>query len=364
MRCGIALYASDLIAALPACEHDRYVLHYGENRTCGARAHADISHPEQLRALAESIECSDCDVVSLQHEFGIWGGTYGEHIEHFLSGITKPLVSTLHTTFEASRRPAVQLSILAHLVNRSDLSCVLTESARSTLREALGTEEGAIIVIPHGVPTIPYSAPPQAWCEINGECGTVKLCSIGFFRPDKGIEVILKALFSLSAVGLKFKYVIAGEAQLQFGGQEQYIDDVAALIDQLGLSDCVEVNARFLSRAEQVELVQSAHAGIFAYQDPAHASSGAIPLVLASGRPVICTPFEFAVAKAREVGGVTLATGYDAKSLQEAIVSFLGGSSRYEQEAERLHSCTRHWEWREVGDAYSAAFATALQRRR
>ena len=47
------------------------------------------------------------DVVSLQHEFGIFGGEAGGHILELLSRLTMPIVTTLHTVLaDPTRRSA------------------------------------------------------------------------------------------------------------------------------------------------------------------------------------------------------------------------------------------------------------------
>src|SRR2546430_1387451 len=84
LRCGIASFASDLISATADLEHIRYGLHYGDPGAVEVRAHANANSAEELVALARLISSSDCDVVSLQHEFGIWGGREGENIHAFL----------------------------------------------------------------------------------------------------------------------------------------------------------------------------------------------------------------------------------------------------------------------------------------
>ena len=46
---------------------------------------------------ADYINQSSADVVVLQHEFGIFGGTQGEYILPFMDRITKPIVICPHT---------------------------------------------------------------------------------------------------------------------------------------------------------------------------------------------------------------------------------------------------------------------------
>lgn len=362
MKCGIAFYASDLIDALPTFAHRKYALHYGKNPTDDAVSHANVAYRHNVRQLARAISNSDCDVVSLQHEFGIWGGVNGEYIFDFLEEITKPMVSTLHTTFSSNVRPAVQISILRSLVRRSVVSLVLTPKSRDTLYAALDLTPDAVSVIPHGVPDVPFVPPPFIDPRSLVEDQTWRFCSIGFFRPDKGLEQTLSALSLLKSSGRKFKYIIASSSQPQFIEQRQYSLQLQQLIAELELGDDVLMDARFLTRAEQIQVIQESHAGIFAYQFPDHASSGTIPLVMAAGRPVICTPFEFALAKKLEIEeGVTVAKDFSAPAIAEALEQFCSSAEEYIQSAFRLIIRTRHWNWKTVALAYADAFGRAYE---
>lgn len=361
MQCGIAFYADDLIRALPAYSHGRYVLHYGDGCLQGADDQANLNEAANVRALARAISSSGCSVVSLQHEFGIWGGSNGEHLHDFLVTCEKPIVSTLHTTFKRHRRPEVQYALLEELVRRSETVIVLTSESRRTLCGALAIPTEALTVVPHGVPDIAFVPPPHVKTDKHGR-EVWKLCSIGFMRPDKGIEQTLHGLRALADQGRRFEYRIAGGVQLQFPQQSAYLDQLRKLISVLKLDDVVTLDARILSREEQIAAIQHSHAGVFAYQDPDHASSGTIPLVMAAGRPVICTPFEFGFAKEAEVGGVTIAKGFDAGAISEAIVrSFAQGRSLV-SETKSLYRRTRPWTWGSIGPLYANAYEQAVHR--
>jgi glycosyltransferase involved in cell wall biosynthesis len=361
MRCGIAFYVSDLIQALPKFEHQKFALHYGENLTKDAVYHADVSFPSNLKDLARFISQSNCDVVSLQHKFGIWGGDNGEYILDFLNTIQKPIVSTLHTTFKSNNRPSLQGSILRKLAKQSTINFVLSPKSKDTLCSALDIPRDDVTVIPHGVPDIPYV--PLSFIPSNATARTKtwKLCSIGFFRPDKGLEEVLNALSVLKTLGYNFLYVIAGSPQPQFYEQEEYFTRLQELITRLKFIDYVRVEAKFFTRAEQIQLIQDTHVGIFAYQNPDQASSGTIPLVMAAGRPVICTPFEYALAKEFEIGnGVNVANDFSSAAIVEALISFFHLKSNYLQSTERLYAQTRHWKWQTVALSYMAAFERAI----
>jgi glycosyltransferase involved in cell wall biosynthesis len=358
-RCGIALYASDLIDALPMYEHRKYALHRGKNVTEDAVSHADASDPASVRDLARAISSSSCDVVSLQHEFGIWGGagSNGEQLVDFLDEIKKPIVATLHTTFQSADRPKIQGEMLCSLVKQSAVTFVLTPKSKETLCTGYGLLQEDIRVIPHGVPMIPYVPPSFTLRQETEGADAWRLCTIGFFRPSKGIETILSALATLKGIGHNVGLVIAGSPQPGRIDQERYLRRVRELVADLGLVSSVEIDARFIARSQQIRLICESHAGIFAYQGFDQASSGTIPLVLAMGRPVICTPFEFAKAKEMEIGeGVTVAGGFDSPAIVEALLRFFRSRPDYVQSTERLYARTRQWAWPTVGCAYASAF--------
>src|SRR5260370_35091139 len=114
LKCGIAFFASDLIGALPDVANERYALHYGEGRSPGVQGDADVNNRQEVAALAHSISRSGCDVVAVQHEFGIWGGALGGHLLQFLANLAKPRVAIFHPTFEPNERPADPRQLLHH----------------------------------------------------------------------------------------------------------------------------------------------------------------------------------------------------------------------------------------------------------
>jgi glycosyltransferase involved in cell wall biosynthesis len=358
MRCGIATYANDLIESMPSAKHVRYALHYGLDNSEGAAASANNSSTSELKELALRISNSDCDIVSLQHEFGIWGGDNGEHIFAFLDALSRPLVSTLHTTFPPLSRPAIQIAILRRIVEQSRKVVVLTDSSKRSLAALLLQDYANIDVIPHGVPAVPLSLVD----ELPGLSRTAcRLVSVGFFRPDKGIETTLVALWKLKKRGYDVAYTIAGEAQRQFADQAHYQVEVAQLVRRLNLQHQVHIIDKYLSVDEQIDLIQHSHAGIFAYQTPEQSSSGTIPLVFACGRPVICTPYEYAIVKRTEGMYVTVARNFGAEALADSIAHFLALPQSLRLICEDVHRRAQKWVWPVVAARYQAEYEHAIR---
>ena len=73
------------------------------------------------------------DVVSVQHEFGIFGGPAGSHLLAMLRDLKAPVVTTLHTVL--LKPNADQYSVMQGLIARSTRLVVMTERGQKILQE-------------------------------------------------------------------------------------------------------------------------------------------------------------------------------------------------------------------------------------
>src|SRR5450631_211846 len=80
-----------------------------------------------LRA-ADFLNMSNVDVVCLQHEFGIYGGTAGGHILAMLRDLRMPIVTTFHTVLQDPR--ADQRRVMRELISLSTRVVVMAERGR------------------------------------------------------------------------------------------------------------------------------------------------------------------------------------------------------------------------------------------
>ncbi len=103
-RCGIATFTTDLQLAVAASRP-------GTEATIVAMTDRDRSYaypptvrmqihdekPEDYLRAADALNDWEVQAVSLQHEFGIFGGEAGSHVLALLARLKMPIVSTLHT---------------------------------------------------------------------------------------------------------------------------------------------------------------------------------------------------------------------------------------------------------------------------
>ncbi|MGN6759334.1 MAG: hypothetical protein ACTHMJ_23445 [Thermomicrobiales bacterium] len=144
--CGIATYSHDLSRALLAAEPLTDYRAVAINDPGDAfpyppvvRQQLDREELRSLQRIAKYINASGADVVSLQHEFGIWGGFDGEFVLPFLDRLRVPVVATLHAVplAESTFNRRNRLRLLREVGQRVAHSVVFLPEARDYLTSAL-----------------------------------------------------------------------------------------------------------------------------------------------------------------------------------------------------------------------------------
>src|SRR5437879_10969298 len=91
-----------------------------------------------------------CDVVLVQHEYGIFGGTDGSDVLLLLAALTVPVVVVLHTV--RTTPTAHQRRVLEAVAAQSDAVVVMTAAALDRLREGYAVDLSKVSIIAHGAP--------------------------------------------------------------------------------------------------------------------------------------------------------------------------------------------------------------------
>ena len=146
-------------------------------------------------------------MISLQHEYGIWGGEDGGYVLDFVRALRLPVVTTLHTIL---RRPtAGQHRVLRELVRSSTATVVMSNAAAALLASAYGVDPTRVEVIPHGVPDLPLADPDRVK-PIVGMEGRRLILSFGLLGPGKGYELAIDAMPAVVAAVPTACYVVVG----------------------------------------------------------------------------------------------------------------------------------------------------------
>ena len=109
---------------------------------------------DSYRDAADVINNSKVEVLCLQHEYGLFGGSDGAHLLELLNRVRKPVVTTLHTIL--SEPTDSQKNVLQRICDRSSQVIVMADRAKSILTSTFGVDADRIRLIPHGVPDVPF----------------------------------------------------------------------------------------------------------------------------------------------------------------------------------------------------------------
>jgi glycosyltransferase involved in cell wall biosynthesis len=360
-QCGIGSYAESLVAALRGCRQAVVAVDYGARGRAVAEPPVVAGVPMRSRAAmlqaAAQINAGPVDVVSLQHEFGIYGGPHGVHAATFAQALRKPLVVTLHTVSLALEPERV--AILERILARTTRVVVLTPDSADACRALFPRHADRVRVIPHGVPAARLRRPQDVPLRSRLDAEWVFVAS-GHTWRHKGYHHALLALSLLDDEGVDFKFVILGSGQPQFGGSGEYEASLARLATKLGIAARVVRVPHFLPQARMLEWFAAADAGLVTYTRASHNSSGVLPALLACGRPVVATRFEYACAIAPTTPDVLLADIADPDDIAARLRELIAHPRRLAARRRRAWLQMQPQTWPKTAAMYRAVLVEAM----
>ncbi len=354
-RCGIATFTLDLAGV--AGDHEIAVLHPPDGPDVYP---LEVRHKirrdvrgDYLR-VARALNDSDTRVVSVQHEYGIWGGDDGQYVLDFVAALSKPVVATLHTV-PHDPSPG-QRRVLTRLIDASAASVVMSESAAALLSRVYGVDPAGIDVVPHGVPNLPLVEPDSIKPRLGLETAPM-LLSFGLIGPGKGYESVIEAMPSVIAADPTAYYVILGAThpELLRREGEAYRNKLKRLAEALGVADRVLFVNRFVSRAELGTWLTAADIFVTPYPNPDQIVSGTLAYAMSAGKAIVSTRYSYAV-EMLEAGRGRLVAPDSGRALADSLTEVLLNRNLRKRLGRRAYEFSRTMVWREVGARYRRIF--------
>ena len=319
-------------------------------------------HRMDYRGAADFLNLSAADVISLQHEFGIFGGDDGAYIIDLLSRLTRPVVTTLHTVLQEPT-PG-QLETLKTVCAHSTLVVVMAQKAIELLVNIYAVPREKILLIHHGAPDIPFLDPVYTKDQFQAE-GRRVILTFGLLSPNKGIEVAIEAIASVVEEFPDLLYIVLGathpEVKRLFG--EEYRLSLERLVKSKGLEEHVVFYDGFVSLEQLTRFLVAADIYITPYLAKEQITSGTLAYAMACGKAIISTPYWYAEELLAEERGL-LVPFHDPEALAVQLRRLLGDEAERDVIRKRAYQFGRQMVWREVASAYIEALRRALYERR
>jgi glycosyltransferase involved in cell wall biosynthesis len=310
--CGLATFTAALADGLVETGATTGVVRVADGRrSSDPRVIGELDNgvPASIDAAAERLDRHD--VVIVQHEYGLYGGSDGDEVVGLLRKLTVPSIVVAHTVLlEATDH---QRSVLEEVADLAGRMVVMTEAARTRLLDLFDVDPAKVATIPHGA-TVPAPrhrlAPPAR----------PMLLTWGLIGPGKGIEWAVDALADLGDLRPRPQYVIAGRTHPKVLAAEgdAYRDMLVERTWKRGVANSVTFDASYRTVRALTHMVQDAAVVVLPYDSRDQVTSGVLVDALAAGRPVVATAFPHAVEVLSGGAGIVVPHG-DASAMATAL---------------------------------------------
>jgi glycosyltransferase involved in cell wall biosynthesis len=368
-QCGIATFTTDLCEAIAK----KYT-----NTTCIALPVNDVlagyAYPSRVRfeitendidsylRASDFLNINNVDLVSLQFEYGIFGGKAGSHILALMKRLRMPIITTLHTILK--NPDPDQRRVLEEVAALSDRLVVMSERGSEFLRDVYHVSLEKVDIIPHGIPDVSF-VDPSFNKDLFGVEGKFVLLSFGLLSSNKGIENVISALPDIIARYPDTVYMIVGATHphvIQHEG-ETYRLSLQWLAQQKGIESNIIFYNRFVSSEELIEFISAADIYITPYLSEAQITSGTLAYTLGAGKAIISTPYWYAQEILSDGRGV-LVPFRNPAALAKQVINLLDNEAERHAMRKRAYMFGRAMIWSEVAQRYMESFKRARAERR
>jgi glycosyltransferase involved in cell wall biosynthesis len=301
-ECGIATYSEDLKNAikekygttfsLKVCALETGEINYTYPDEVKYRLNTDLK--ENFSDLLLKINANkNIAMLFLEHEFGLFGGAYGNYLLKFLKHLKRPITTTFHTVLPNPNKKLRK--IVRKIADYSDYLVVMTATSKALLIKDYGIAERKITVISHGTHLVAPVASKGPSAK-NLFSNRIVLSTFGLLNEGKSIETAIEALPEIIKSFPEVLYLIIGKTHPEILKREgeNYRVSLYKKIQELHLENNVRFINKYVSLTELMEYLQRTTIYLFTSKDPNQAVSGTLAYAMACGCPIIATPIPHA----------------------------------------------------------------------
>ncbi len=363
-ECGIATFTKDLTDAVdkefnPGIKskilaiNDNSVSIYNYPRKVVMQIN-ETDMEDYLNRANEINRSPEIKLVNIQHEYGLFGGDWGNYLLPFIEIINKPIITTLHTVLPS---PGRQLKkITQAIAAKSQGIVVMTRHAATLLHEDYGVPKSKINIIPHGVHHIPFPSKSRAKKKLKLSNYTV-LSTFGMLNRDKGIEYAIQALEKVVKEFPNVIYLVLGATHpvVRRHEGEVYRNKLKRLVMKLGLKDYVKFYNKYLDLSELIDFLKATDIYLSPTLNPRQAVSGTISYALSCACPIISTANQYARDVINHERGI-LVRFRKANDIEKGLKHLLADRRLRKEMGKNAYFYSRHMTWQNVALSYFKVF--------
>ncbi len=359
-KCGIATFTSDLIKSTASAAKGEFeplvvAMRSGEQKYDDpVKFEIRQNVKSDYICAADYINFSHVDVVSVQHEFGLFGGEAGAYLSLLLNRLKAPIITTLHTVIDEPDQAYHKSCV--ELCNASYRVITMNERGVSMLRDIYDIPTKKIKLIAHGIPDLPF-VDSNYYKHKFGMEDRKTILTFGLLNKNKGIEVMLKAMPAIIEADPSVMYIVLGMTHpniLKHEG-ESYRFRLQQMVKDLNLQEHVIFHNRFVSDQELHNFLCAADLYVTPYINRKQLTSGTLSFAVGTGKAVVSTPYWAATELLADGRGELVRFG-DSKQLAETIVEILQDDSQFYSLRRLAYEYGRSRTWPKIGQAYWRLF--------
>jgi len=352
-ECGIATFTKDLSLSMGSLLDSKIIAMNDRKHNYDKNVIVKISAEkiEDYTKVASIINKNDqVEMVHIQHEFGIFGGEYGEYLITLLNDLKKPVITTFHTVLPD---PSLKMkNIVREIIEKSKAIIVMNRHSRDILEKDYGAPSEKVLFIPHGIPNFPLSSGKEEKEKLNLSENIV-LSTYGLISEGKGIEYFIQAIASVVKFFPNVKYLILGETHpvVKKREGEKYRNFLKSEVKRLNLSKNVIFYNKYLNSEDIRFFLNATDIYLSPMLDEKQSVSGTISFALGCGKPVISTSTFYAKSVVTEKRGILV--GFkDPERISKAILEIINNPSKMKEMGINAYTDSRFMTWPNVALAH------------
>jgi glycosyltransferase involved in cell wall biosynthesis len=356
-KCGIATFTSDLVKNIKLAAGKNFeplVVAMQSSGSCQYTNPVKFEVRDNVKndyiCAADYLNFSHVDIVSVQHEFGLFGGSAGSYLNLLLRKVNAPIVTTLHTVLEEPEPSYYQST--TDVCALSQKVIVMNRRGIEMLTDIYGVSREKIELVEHGIPDLSFVDSSYYKHKFNME-GRRTILTFGLLSKNKGIEVMLKAMPEIIKVDPSILYIILGTTHpnvVRHEG-EAYRFSLQRLVKELGLEKNVIFHNQFVSDEELHNFLCAADIYVTPYLNREQLTSGTLAFAVGTGKAVVSTPYWAAEELLSQKRGKIVPFN-DPKRLSESIIELIKDDSQFYSLRRKAYDYGRKITWPTIGKRY------------